>query len=392
MRLLQTSPDAIARSTAHGFRAGLLPKVHRSRRSVAQGVTSHWAAGWRPHRALCVVALAICAGCAARWTSRTTQPTAALQWPFAPNKPKLTYLQALAGFSPEVDTGVVLKSFVFGTDAPERDEFVLPVAVATAGDGRIAVADLGRRCVHLYIPAEQRYLRLTGSESQTIASPVGVIFDDDRQLYVSDSAGRVFVFGADGALRFIIQNAGGERLQRPTGITYSPRAKLVYVVDTLAHKVHAFHPNGDAAFSIGDRGEGPGAFNFPTHIFRAPSGELYVTDALNFRIEIFDEQGKALGGFGRHGDGSGDLALPKGVAVDDEGVVYVVDGLFDNVQLFSRDGAFLLTLGQRGVQFGEFWLPAGAFIDASHRLYVCDTYNRRVQIFRIAERYGDGQP
>lgn len=344
-----------------------------------------------PHRTalLCSVALLV-AGCASTWTLRTVQSSVALQWPYQPNKAKVTYVQSVTGFAHGTDSGAVLRAIVFGNETQDRNAFVLPVAVATGHDGRIAVADMGRRCVHLYIPGQQRYLRLSTSEQEQIASPVGLIFDDDLRLYVSDSAGQVLAFGPDGTLLFIKRTAGPERLLRPTGIAYSPRKKVIYVVDTLAHKVHAFGTNGEFAFSFGERGSGEGNFNFPTHIFWSPAGELYVTDSLNFRITIFDEEGKALGSFGHHGDGSGDLAMPKGVVVDRDGIVYVVDGIFDNVQLFNRYGNFLLTLGKRGVDFGEFWLPSGAFISADGQLYVCDTYNRRIQVFRITEQYAGG--
>jgi DNA-binding beta-propeller fold protein YncE len=329
----------------------------------------------------------LAAGCAAQWKLRTAQPATPLQWPYQPNKAKVTYVESLTGLARQRDTGWVLRTIVFGSESEDRDAFVLPVAVAIASDGRIAVADLGRRCVHLFVPAQQRYLQLTGSDREHMTSPVGVIFDDELRLYVADSAGKVLAFGADGAPLFTLQTAGAERLQRPTGLAYSPSKKLLYVVDTLASKVQVFATNGDVRFSFGERGDATGQFNFPTHIFRSAAGELYVTDALNFRVEIFDEEGRFLASFGHHGDGSGDLALPKGVAVDRDGIVYVVDGLFDNVQLFNRHGDFLLTLGQRGTDFGEFWLPSGAFISGNDVLYVCDTYNRRVQVFRIAEGY-----
>jgi DNA-binding beta-propeller fold protein YncE len=335
----------------------------------------------------CVV---LASGCAARWALRTAQSAIALQWPYQPSKAKVTYVESVTGLAQSATSASVLKSIVFGSESEDRNAFVLPVAVTTGNDGRIAVADMGRRCVHLYIPGEQRYLQLVGPERERISSPVGVVFDETLRLYVSDSAGKVFVFGHNGALLFTIQNAGTERLQRPTGIAYSPRRRLLYVVDTMAHRVYAFGTKGDLVLSFGTRGETEGHFNFPTHIFRSSSGDLYVTDSLNFRIEIFDEQGTLLGSFGRHGDGSGDLAMPKGVAVDTDGVVYVVDGIFDNVQLFNRQGDFLLTLGRRGVDFGEFWLPSGAFINENDELYVCDTYNRRVQVFRITERYANG--
>jgi DNA-binding beta-propeller fold protein YncE len=343
----------------------------------------------RRQGAVVLASALVCLACASKWTVRATSAPVALQWPHRPLSPKVTFVESLTGFSPRKSPRTALKSLVYGGDRGEQSAFVLPVAVAKGGDGRIAVADLGRACVHLYIPEQQRYLRLTGGKDERIASPVAVTFDEASRLYVSDSAGRVVGFGPDGEIVLSLERAGADPLRRPTGLAYSPRKKLLYVVDTLANRIHAFGTAGDLAFSFGGRGEEAGQFNFPTHIFRSPEGELYVTDSLAFRIEIFDEQGQCLGSFGRHGDGSGDLALPKGVAVDRDGVVYVVDGLFDNVQLFNRRGDFLLTLGGRGVDFGEFWLPSGAFISEHDELYVCDTYNRRIQVFRITARYAE---
>jgi len=342
-----------------------------------------------PRTAMLLALALVSPACAAKWTVRTAPSPIALQWPYQPNKAKLTFVESLTGFSQQKGSRAAFKAFVYGSERGEGNAFVLPVAVATGADGRIAVADMGRRCVHLYVPAAQRYFRLTGGKNDRISSPVAVIFDEELRLYVSDSAGKIFGFGPEGELRFAVTKAGADALQRPTGLAYSKHKKLLYVVDTLANKVHAFDTTGTLAFSFGQRGEEAHRFNFPTHIFWSPKGELYVTNSLAFRIEIFDEDGKALGSFGRHGDGSGDLAMPKGIAVDKDGVVYVVDSLFDNVQLFNRQGDFLLTLGRRGVDFGEFWLPSGAFIGDNGDLYVCDTYNRRIQVFRITERYAD---
>ncbi len=336
---------------------------------------------------LCV-ALVCAAGCSASWTPTTAQPVAALQWPYLPAAAKVTYDHALTGLARNRSVGTVLESVVFGK-SQTSDGFVLPVAVAAAKDGRIAVADMGRGCVHLYIPSASRYLCLAGSETARITSPVGVAFDEDSRLYVTDSVGRVFAFDAEGELRFVISKAGPQALQRPTGIAYSPTRKALYVVDTLAHTVHSFSSDGAFLFSFGGRGTGAAEFNFPTHLARSPSGELYVTDSLNFRVSIFDESGQPLGSFGHHGDGSGDFAMSKGVAVDRNGVVYVVDALFDNVQLFDRSGNFLLTVGARGSGFGEFWLPSGAFISEHGELYVCDTYNHRVQVFRVMSGYAN---
>lgn len=339
---------------------------------------------------LLVAGLAI-SGCAAQWTPRTATPTVALQWPYAPAPPKVTYLHSLSGLDRAADVGSVLRAVAFGSESEDRDAFVLPVAVAVGSDGRLAVADLGRRCVHLYVPLEGRYVRLNGADDDPLLSPVAVAFDDAQGLFVSDSVGKVLAFGADGTFRFALRKAGERALARPTGLAYDRERKALYVVDTLASEIDVFEQDGRFAFSFGSRGDGAGQLNFPTHAFCSPRGELYVTDAMNFRVQIFDRDGRWLGGFGRHGDGSGDLAMPKGVVVDRDGVVYVVDGIFDNLQLFDRTGRFLLTVGARGTGFGELWLPSGAFIDDEDRLYVCDTYNRRIQVFRITRDYADAR-
>ena len=336
---------------------------------------------------LLAMAVFSCAGCSSNYALRTNAPEARLQWPFLPQKAKATYLYTLLGFS---ESGSAVKTLVYGRGAKEANSFILPVAVAVGTDGRMAVADMGRRCVHLYLPAKKRYVRLYGGENTRMSSPVSVVFDDALQIYVSDSAGQILMFESDGTFRSSITRAGAEPLKRPTGLAYSGARKMLFAVDTLAGKVYAFHSGGELAYAFGERGEGNGQFNFPTHIFRSAEGTLYITDSLNFRIAMFDETGAFLGAFGHHGDGSGDLAMPKGVAVDRDGAVYVVDGIFDNVQLFNREGSFLLTIGGRGVDFGEFWLPSGITIDDSGLLYVCDTYNRRVQVFQLTEHYDAG--
>ena len=334
--------------------------------------------------------IVLASACATEWTLRTARPSATLQWPYEPSRPKVTYERSLSGFDHHRG-GAALRAFVYGKEKSDRTAFVLPVAVAAGGDGRIAVADMGRRCVHLYLPDRRDYVRIEGPRDTPIVSPVGVVFDDASRLFVSDSAGQVLAFDAGGALLFRVTSAGADPLQRPTGLAYSPLRRRLYVVDTLAHRVDVFAANGDFVTSFGSRGDGQGQFNYPTHISWAPPGELFVTNALDYRIDILDEDGRPVGSFGRHGDGSGDLAMPKGVAVDKDGVVYVADALFDNVQLFNRKGDFLLTVGGRGTELGEFWLPSGLFISGSGELYVCDTYNRRIQVFRITVPYTEGR-
>lgn len=342
--------------------------------------------------ALFFLAVLLMSGCATQWALRTEGADRVLQWPYQPDRPKVTYVMSISGFEPGTGSRSLINRAVYGNDGNEDDVFRLPVAVSTGHDGRLAVADVGRKCVHLYVPGQRKYIRLYGTDNEPLASPVGVAFDDDLRLYVSDSlVGKIFVFGSDGAFLFTMQETGTGRLKRPTGISYNRKDKLIYVADTLENRIYAFNTSGKVIFSFGERGEENGRFNFPIHIFFSRSGELYVTDTMNFRVEIFDAAGGFLGMFGHHGDGSGDFAMPKGIATDKDGIIYVVDNLFDTIQLFDRKGTFLLSVGKRGADLSEFWLPSGLFIDDSGLLYVCDTYNARVQVFKIVEGYANGK-
>jgi DNA-binding beta-propeller fold protein YncE len=319
------------------------------------------------------------AGCSARWVMDVKPAEELVQWPPAPAKEKVRYSMTISGF---MEAGMSAGSLLFGKDG---QELVRPLALAKGRDGRVAIADPGCGCVHLYVPSEQNYHKITAGET-TLLSPVGIAFDEALRLYVADSTlAKVLVFDSKGGYLFSIEKTPDGVLKRPTGLAFDSEKEVLYVVDTPSHQVDAFNSKGSFLFSFGERGTGKGQFNFPTYIFRSDSGNLYVTDSMNFRIQVFDASGNFVSLFGHHGDGSGDFAVPKGVASGRGRVIYVVDSLFDSVQLFDERGEFLLAVGGRGIGPGEFWLPSGILLDDNNgMLYVCDTFNQRVQVFRIS--------
>jgi DNA-binding beta-propeller fold protein YncE len=344
-------------------------------------------------KSLCLAAILcsslLMSGCASKWGLRTESTDLLPQWPQTPASPKVIYSRSITGFDEiGVSLSSMVKSFIFGEKAPSS--IGRPSAVSAGKDGRIAVSDAACGCVHLYIPSEERYLRLTGSGTE-FESPVGVAFDEALRLYVSDSvSGEIYVFDKSGEFIFTFGRDYEPPLKRPTGLAYNYRDKLLYIADTLENKIYAADEKGRVVFSFGGRGAENGQFNFPVHIFWASSG-LYVVDTMNFRVEVFDSSGAFQRSFGQHGNGSGDFGMPKGIVVDGDGIIYVAENLFDNVQLFGPDGTFLLTVGSRGYDQGEFWMPSGMFADAGGALYVCDTYNSRIQVFRIISNYGKMQ-
>jgi hypothetical protein len=63
---------------------------------------------WRAALLLCAVA-ALAPACGKRWTLKSSLPSVAMQWPFQPRKPKLTYARSLSGLVRKAGAGSVLR-------------------------------------------------------------------------------------------------------------------------------------------------------------------------------------------------------------------------------------------------------------------------------------------
>jgi len=245
------------------------------------------------------------------------------------------------------------------------------------------VTDPGSHGVFLFDLKTNSIEKITSVGKQELVSPIGIAVTEDR-IFLSDSYLRqVFVY--DRNFRFL-HPFTDHLLERPTALAWNEKLAKLYVADTAAHHILVYKPDGTLEKTIGERGTGPGEFNFPTHLWLDPNGTLVVVDSLNYRVQRFRGDGVFLGEFGQQGDGSGDFSSPKGIASDSRGNVYVVDALFDAVQIFDPDGGLLFGFGERGMGPGQFWLPNGLFIDARDRIFVADSYNRRIQVFEFLRR------
>lgn len=332
---------------------------------------------------LFIIFLVICyplVGCAPTEWEAPIEKSAEIVWPPPPNPIKVRYLGEIKKIK---QTGSSLTSILIGNNE-EKGSIQKPVDIAVGKDGRMAIADLKRNGVHFFIPQQKRYRLIYKAGDLQIQSPVGVVFDNDLNLYVADSIlNAILVYDIDGTFTRQINSTKDGPFGRPTGLAFGKQTNSLYVTDTTTHKIHVYDQKDGYQYSIGARGKNRGEFNFPTHLACDINRRLYVTDTMNFRVQIYDETKGFVAKFGNHGNGSGDFAMPKGVGVDRWGVIYVVDNLFETVQLFDERGNYLLNIGARGIGPGEFWLPTGLFIDHQDRLYICDTYNERIQVFQL---------
>jgi len=82
----------------------------------------------------------------------------------------------------------------------------------------------------------------------------------------------------------------------PQALTISKEG-IVYIADTMNHRIQVFNQEGKYLQTIGQKGQGPGDILEPSSIALDRNNNLIVCDAGNLRIQIFDINGKYLKSF-----------------------------------------------------------------------------------------------
>jgi DNA-binding beta-propeller fold protein YncE len=246
------------------------------------------------------------------------------------------------------------------------------------------------------------------------------------ELVVLDTAGRVSIYDAGGALQRQWHMLD-VRVGKPEGVVVLRDGRIV-VCDTHYHRIVTFDARGTWLRNFGQKGEGRGEFIYPVGICKDPAENLYICEyGGHDRVQKFSREGQWLGEFGRFGTGPGEFQRPSGLTWHD-GKVYVADAINHRVLIFSDSGKFLGDLGQpkplvfglpydialgpdglfyvieygggrlsrispNGVLLGqlgrpghgvaEFATPWGLTVDSTGRIYVADTKNRRIAAFRL---------
>lgn len=310
-----------------------------------------------------------------------------IMWPAEPEIPRYQFAGQLTGeenFVRENDTkGVVaFLAWVVGLfDEDKPNVLQRPQSVVADAAERVFVTDVSRAAVFVFDkPAGELKIWEYAMGLRRFVAPIGVALAEGGGIWVADAELQIVAhLGPDGNPQ---EPVGVGILQRPTGLARDPASGLLYVADTYAHEIKVFHPDGRLERTIGERGEAPGEFNFPTHIAVA-GGKLYVTDTMNSRVQILslDGEGKPQV-LGKRGLYYGNLVRPKGVAVDSENNIYVVESYYDNLLIYNEAGEFLMPIGGAGQGTGNFYLPAGVWVDPFNRVFVADTFNGRISIFQ----------
>jgi DNA-binding beta-propeller fold protein YncE len=181
----------------------------------------------------------------------------------------------------------------------------------------------------------------------------------------------------------------------PQGIAVNPQPDtsgqtLVYVADSLNHRVVQYTDAGAYMGEVGGLGTGDGQFNSPQDVAVDSSGNLFVADLGNHRLQRFNAADlNFLSTWGTVGSLQDQFESPRALgSPTGASGVYVADSGIHRVQGFSATGvptAVWGTPGRGGA--GYFTRPSGLAVDRSGNLFVADTWAHRIEKLSSAGTY-----
>jgi len=193
------------------------------------------------------------------------------------------------------------KIYVFDLEGNYKREFKpkdaklkwAPLAFAFDSAGLLRATDVGQTDRHrlLYFSQDASITASVGKTGQINSIeeapgdfyfPNGVAVARRGDVYVSDGDNRrIQVFDAAGEFVRFIDTSGV-----PRGIAIDAKQR-VYVADALAHSVDVYDLKGGKITGFGERGFGPGQFNYPNDIAIDRRGRIYVSDRENDQVQVW---------------------------------------------------------------------------------------------------------
>jgi hypothetical protein len=167
------------------------------------------------------------------------------------------------------------------------------------------------------------------------------------------------------------QGAAPGQFSEPRGIAVGPDG-LIWVADTMNHRIQAVSPDGDPVRVVGGPGTEPGQFNQPSSV-AVSEHWLFVADTWNWRVQALSLTSDDIVVFPHSFYG------PRHVMVHDR-ELYVADTGNHRIVVCGLDGGLRRQWGQLGTAPGELNEPVGMTI-VGQEIVVADTLNLRLQSF-----------
>lgn len=104
-------------------------------------------------------------------------------------------------------------------------------------------------------------------------------------------------------------------------------------------------------------------FYMPSDIAFDSKGNIYILDSGNHRIQKFDSEGKYIASIGNKGQGPGEFQYPLSLEIDSEGFMHISDAGNQRIQVLKPSGANHKTIGKPKDRVGIIRiLPSGELI------------------------------
>jgi sugar lactone lactonase YvrE len=242
-----------------------------------------------------------------------------------------------------------------------------------------------------------------GSDNNHFGNPVGIAFDSNGNVYISDGS---LVWWSGGNQRILILDSAGNYVNTIgiTGVSGTDNSHFsepyhitidnnnLYVADRGNQRVQIFNVNNPLApvyvatlGVTGVSGNDNAHFNNPTGI-AVDTSYIYVSDQNNFRIQIFDRSSRiyvATIGSGWWGIGNDQFKGPFDVTVDSAGYLYVADSDNHRIQQFDQTRTYVRTYGTTGVPYltntNLYNSPQGIAVDSNSKsIYVVEWLGQRL--------------
>lgn len=262
--------------------------------------------------------------------------------------------------------------------APEGEPFNMPSDAAVGPDGDLYVLDGVHHRV-LVFDVEGTFRRqfgAKGSDPGQFLFPLGITAAADGKIYVADSGNHRFqILAPDGKPLDAVSlpHAESDVPPDPTDTVVDTARQKVYIADNDNHHVLVYDLADNRFESVWGRpGQGRRQFRYPFLIDVSPEGYLLVVESINTRVQMLNPDGKFVRFIGAWGVNAGQLFRPKGVAVDGSRV-FVTDSYLGSVQVFDLNGTFLGPLTDSAGTPMKFTTPTGIAVDSQRRrLYIVE--------------------
>lgn len=256
------------------------------------------------------------------------------------------------------------------TPDQDRPHLKRPCGIAVNSSDEVAVADSWNRRILLFNQRGNYITQFQGTHD--ITNPVGVDFDTEGNIVVSDSDNQlIHVIDRCGVT---IMTFGSEVLDCPWGVCVTPEGKIV-VCDWGSASVKEFSQHGKLIKE------------FSSHYRAKPYYVIHHNDKyfISFDthcVEVFSTDGEFLYTIGEKGSFEGELRDPRGMAIDSKENLVVCDSGNHRLLVFTTDGR-VFVVGTPGKALGQFDKPQDVTVTSDGKLFVTDYSNNQLQVLQI---------